>query len=131
MLRIASSLVLVIGLALAGSVTAGEIEFIKDDLAGALKKAAEEKKPLMVDVYATWCGPCKMLSPMLEKLAKDYSGKIKVVKVNVDEAQSLAGRFAVQGIPTLIFFKGGKMVDRTTGLLPEEALKSRLTALAQ
>ena len=96
--------------------------------------AAEVEKatlPVVVDFYATWCGPCKMLSPMLEKLAKDYSGKIKVVKVNVDEAQSLAGRFEVQGIPTLIFFKGGKMVDRTTGLLPEEALKSRLTALAQ
>jgi thioredoxin 1 len=87
--------------------------------------------PVVVDFYATWCGPCKMLSPRLDKLAGEFSGKIKFVKVNVDEAQELAGRFRVEGIPTLLFMKNGKVEDRVTGLLPEDALKARLDAFAK
>jgi thioredoxin 1 len=96
--------------------------------AGEVEKATG---PVVVDFYATWCGPCKMLSPRLDKLAGEFSGKIKFVKVNVDEAQQLAGRFRVEGIPTLLFFKDGKLEDRVTGLLPEEALKSRLSSLVK
>ena len=96
--------------------------------AGEVEKATG---PVVVDFYATWCGPCKMLSPRLDKLAGEFSGKIKFVKVNVDEAQELASRFRVEGIPTLLFFKDGKLDDRVTGLLPEEALKSRLRSLAK
>jgi thioredoxin 1 len=87
--------------------------------------------PVVVDFYAPWCGPCKTLSPRLDKLAGEFSGKIKVVKVNVDEAQELAGRFRVEGIPTLLFFKNGKLEDRVTGLLPEEELRSRLSLLVK
>jgi len=85
--------------------------------------------PVVVDFYATWCGPCKVLSPMLDKVAGEYSGKIKVVKVNVDEAQRLADRFQVSAIPTLLFVRNGKVEDRVTGLLAEDALKSRLDNL--
>ena len=87
--------------------------------------------PVVVDFYATWCGPCKMLSPRLDKLAGEFSGKIKFVKVNVDEAQELAGRFRVEGIPTLLFVKNGKVEDRVTGLLSEEDLKLRLSSLVK
>jgi len=87
--------------------------------------------PVVVDFYATWCGPCKVLSPRLEKLAGEFSGKIKFVKVNVDEAQKLAGRFQVSAIPTLIFFKNGKVEDRVTGLLADDQLRLRLDSLAK
>jgi len=87
--------------------------------------------PVVVDFYATWCLPCKVLSPTLDKLAGEFSGKIKFVKVNVDEAQNLAERYQVEAIPTLLFFKNGKLEDRVSGLLPEHALKSRLNSLAK
>lgn len=87
--------------------------------------------PVVVDFYATWCGPCKVLSPRLEKLAGEFSGRIKFVKVNVDEAQKLAGRFQVSAIPTLIFFKSGKVEDRVTGLLADDQLRLRLDSLAK
>jgi thioredoxin len=87
--------------------------------------------PVVVDFYAPWCGPCKVLSPSLDKLAGEFSGKIKFVKVNVDEAQKLAERFQIEGIPTLLFFKNGKLEDRVTGLLPEDSLKSRLNSLVK
>ncbi len=86
--------------------------------------------PVVVDFYATWCGPCRELSPMLDKLAGGYTDKIKFVKINVDESPGLAQNFQVQAIPTLIFFKDGKVVDRTTGLLPEADLKNKLDLLA-
>ena len=87
--------------------------------------------PVVVDFYATWCGPCKVLSPRLEKVAGEFSGKIKFVKVNVDEAQKLAGRFQVSAIPTLIFFKSGKVEDRVTGLLADDQLRLRLDSLTK
>ena len=86
--------------------------------------------PVVADFYATWCGPCRMLSPMLDKLAGSYADKIKFVKINVDESPGLAQNFQVQAIPTLIFFKDGKVADRTTGLLPETDLKLKLDLLA-
>ena len=86
--------------------------------------------PVVVGFYATWCGPCRELSPMLDKLAGGYTDKIKFVKINVDESPGLAQNFQVQAIPTLIFFKDGKVVDRTTGLLPEADLKNKLDLLA-
>ncbi len=101
---------------------------------GESQFAAEVEKatsPVVVDFYATWCGPCKTLSPRLDKLAGEFAGQIKFVKVNVDEAQELAGRFRVEGIPTLLFFRNGKVSDRVTGLLAEEDLKTHLTALVK
>ena len=85
--------------------------------------------PVVVDFYATWCGPCKTLAPILDQQASAFTGKIKFVKVNVDEAPDLSKRFQVQGVPTLLFFKDGKQVDSNVGLISSDALRSRLQAL--
>ena len=85
---------------------------------------------VVVDFYATWCGPCRALSPMLDAAAGSFTDKIKFFKVNVDESPGLAQNFQIQAIPTLLFFKDGKLADRTTGLLSESDLKDKLQALA-
>jgi thioredoxin 1 len=87
-------------------------------------------QPVVVDFYAPWCGPCRKLAPMLDKLAAPLKEKVSFVKVNVDEAPELAQRFQIQGIPTLIFFKDGKVVDRITGMPRQGDLKTRLETLA-
>ena len=85
---------------------------------------------IVADFYATWCGPCRTLSPMLDRLAGPLTDKIKFVKINVDESPGIAQNFSVQGIPTLIFFRDGKVADRITGLIPETELKAKLEAFA-
>ena len=86
--------------------------------------------PVVVDFYATWCGSCRQLSPMLDSVAGGYAGKIKFVKVNVDESPGLAQNYQIQGIPTVLLFKDGKLADRIVGLPAEADLKSKLDALA-
>ena len=87
--------------------------------------------PVVVDFYATWCGPCKRLSPMLDELAGPLTNKIKFVKINVDEAPNLSQRFGIQAIPTLLFFKNGNVADKLIGLPSEDALKKRLESFAE
>jgi len=87
-------------------------------------------KPGVVDFYATWCGPCKELSPMLDKLAGSFTNEIKFVKINVDESPDLSRRFNIQGVPTLLFFRNGRVVGDVVGLLPANVLKTRLESLA-
>ena len=82
--------------------------------------------PVLVDFYADWCGPCKMMSPVVEKIAKEYSGKAKVGKVNVDEQQELARRFGIMSIPSFVFIKNGKKIDQAIGAMPSSALEARL-----
>lgn len=82
--------------------------------------------PLLVDFWATWCGPCRMIAPVLEDLAKEYDGKLKVLKLDVDENPMTAMQFGVQSIPTLILFKGGKPVERLIGFMPKERLAARI-----
>ena len=84
------------------------------------------KIPVLLDLWAPWCGPCRMVGPTLEKLAHQYAGRVKLVKVNVDEAPEVARRFAVQGIPTLILVNRGQVLDRRTGAIPEAALRAWL-----
>ncbi len=85
--------------------------------------------PVVVDFYATWCGPCKALAPVVDELAGRFAGRVKFVKVNVDEAPALARRFEIQGVPTLLFFRDGKVVDAQVGLASAGALQARLELL--
>jgi len=84
------------------------------------------EKPVLVDFWAPWCGPCKMIAPAVEELAKEFDGKAMVAKVNTDEHPLWASRFGIMGIPTLIVFHGGKEVDRVVGAVRKEVLKGKL-----
>ncbi len=85
--------------------------------------------PVLVDFWAPWCGPCKMISPIVEELAGDYEGKIKVAKINVDDNQELASQFGIRGIPTVMIFKDGEVANSFVGLRPKEDLASALEAV--
>jgi thioredoxin 2 len=94
-----------------------------DDFAGIADAA---RIPVLVDLWAPWCGPCRMVSPALEQLARGMAGRVKLVKVNVDDSPKVAERFSVQGIPTLLLMRGGAVVARQTGAAPEPALRGWL-----
>lgn len=79
--------------------------------------------PVIVDFWAPWCGPCKMVAPVLDKIAKEYSGKLLVAKVNTDENPEWASKYGIQGIPTMLFFANGKIIHRQVGALPEPMLR--------
>ena len=85
-------------------------------------------KPVMVDVWAEWCGPCRMVGPVVEELAKEYDGKAVVGKVNVDENAQVSMKYGIRSIPTILFFKNGQLVDRSVGAVPKAALASKLQA---
>jgi len=88
---------------------------------------AKAAPAVLVDLWAPWCGPCRFVSPILEDLAKDFAGRLKVVKVNVDENPALAQRFDARSIPTLVVIQGGRVVDRVVGAMPKQQLTIRLT----
>ncbi len=90
------------------------------------KTVLQSKIPVIVDFWAPWCGPCKMVAPILDKIAKDYEGKLVVAKVNTDENQEWAGRYGVQGIPTMLFIAEGKVLHRQVGAVPEGMLRETL-----
>ena len=88
----------------------------------------EDSKLVIVDFWATWCGPCRMLSPILDELEEEMADKISVVKVNVDDADEIAAQYRIMSIPTLLFFKNGQVVDKTVGAMPKPALVEKINA---
>lgn len=86
-------------------------------------------KPAMVDFWATWCGPCRMIAPHVEALADELAGRAVVAKLDVDSSRVIAVKYGIQSIPTLLFFKGGKLVDRVIGYADKKALKEKLDRL--
>ena len=94
----------------------------QDDVLGA-------SGPVLVDFWAEWCGPCRMIAPALEEIANDLGEKVTIAKLNIDENPETPGRYGVRGIPTMLLFKDGQLVDRLVGLQPKPAIASRLAAL--
>jgi len=91
-------------------------------------EVVESEQPVLVDFWATWCGPCKMIAPTIEELASDYEGKARIGKIDIDQNQEVASIHGIQAIPTLLLFKGGKVVQRFQGVSPKEKLAEALDA---
>jgi thioredoxin 1 len=90
------------------------------------KSVLQSNLPVIVDFWAPWCGPCKAIAPILDKIAKEMAGKLIVAKVNTDENNEWAGKYGVQGIPTMLFISGGKIVHRQVGAMPESMLRETI-----
>jgi thioredoxin 1 len=101
----------------------GQLAHITD---AAFETEIKGETPVLVDFWAEWCGPCRMVAPVLEQIAAEQSGKLKIVKLNVDENQQTPMQFGVTGIPTMILFKDGEMVERIVGFMPKPVLMKKL-----
>ena len=92
-------------------------------------EALESSIPVVVDFYADWCGPCKMMSPVIDELAAEYEGKVKIGKINTDENRAIASKYNVMSIPTIILIKDGQVVDTVVGALPKTALQQKIEGM--
>jgi thioredoxin len=95
------------------------------------KEVLKASDPVVVDFWAPWCGPCRMLAPVLDELAKEFAGKVRVGKINTDEHPKAATRFRISAIPTLLFFKGGELKQQLVGVHPKAEIKKHLESLLQ
>ena len=105
-----------------------EIQLTDDNFDSEVVKSSD---PVLVDFWAPWCGPCRMLAPVVEEIAKEYTGKVKVCKLNTDEQPNAATRFKISAIPTLLFFKAGKVADQLVGVHSKADIKKALDALVE
>ena len=103
---------------------------IKLDESNFDREVTQDGKPVIVDFWAEWCGPCKMIAPLLDEIARENAGSVKVAKVNVDENQSLSLKYNIRAIPALLFFKNGQLRDQVTGVTSKKDLLNRIEALA-
>jgi thioredoxin 1 len=102
---------------------------IKLDESNFDREVTQDDKPVIVDFWAEWCGPCKMITPLLDEIAREKAGSVKVAKVNVDENQSLSLKYNIRAIPALLFFKNGQLRDQVTGVTSKKDLLNRIDAL--
>lgn len=93
------------------------------------QEVLRSEQPVLVDFWAVWCGPCKAIAPVVDSLATQYAGKLKVAKVNVDENAATPSRYGIRGIPTLLFFKGGKVADQVVGFVPQNVIEEKVQRL--
>ena len=93
------------------------------------QEVEQSSMPVLVDMWAAWCGPCRLMAPMVEELAGTYTGKVKIGKLNVDDHPQVAARFRIMNIPTLLLFKGGQEVDRIVGVVPKQELARRIDSI--
>ena len=105
-----------------------QTKFLELAFTKALERAKGENKMVFVDCYTSWCGPCKMMLPIVEEISKEFEGKLVVAKVNVDEG-SAAAKYGIRNIPTILFFKNGEVADKQVGAVPKTTLVSKINAL--
>jgi thioredoxin 1 len=94
-------------------------------------EVVRSKLPVVVDFYADWCGPCRIIAPLMEQFAKEYAGKVKFVKINTDDNQELASQFGIMSIPTVMFFSNGRVEDIVVGAVPGAVFKQKLESLTK
>lgn len=90
------------------------------------QEVLKSEQPVLIDFWAVWCGPCRALAPIVDEVAQSYSGKVKVVKMNVDENPGTPGRYGIRGIPTLLIFKGGQVKEQIVGYVPKETIEKAI-----
>ena len=96
---------------------------------GNIAEILASEQPVMIDFWATWCGPCRALAPTVEEIAEEFDGKAVVAKCNVDDCESISMTYGIRNIPTLLFFKGGQVVDRSVGVVPKADIEMKLKNL--